>query len=258
VFFVYFPKGNCSFTFAWFQATSAVQIAASSSSATITVSKPNDLAVKTELWLYKGRSDDSAGKTVNSTNFDSVNLVSPVRISDFWPGETLTYAAHFQATSSSITTGTMDLSYSATNKTNRLIQTNKSNCVTILTAIKLTTSYGTTNTSPAANAYSSDKIETDNAGVSKLVATSTGTLSNAISNTFNSTDAWFFYKITFETGSGKTYKETDEDGNVIYDTPESDDDERFFVIDDTASGNSSCYEGTTFDVTRLAFTVNNI
>lgn len=62
MFFVYFPKGNCRFTFAWFQATSTVQISASSSSTTISVSKPDDVEVgDPTLYAYNANFTEDGG-----------------------------------------------------------------------------------------------------------------------------------------------------------------------------------------------------
>lgn len=62
MFFVYFPEGNYRFIFAWFQATSAVQISASSSSTTISVSKPDDVeAGDPTLYAYNANFTEDGG-----------------------------------------------------------------------------------------------------------------------------------------------------------------------------------------------------
>ena len=125
-------------TFAWFQASAAASVETASTSVDITVSAPDDVEVSNpDVYMYRG---DPAGKTVD-THYTAVSTVEARTISNFYPGDKVTIAIKVTATSGTINSGNMNLTYRGYSLSNRTIYNTSGaglKVINICSAIKVT------------------------------------------------------------------------------------------------------------------------
>lgn len=248
-------------TYAWFQANASVNIQTESDEATITVSAPDPIAVSNPaIYMYRGT---PTGTSVTGTPYTLVSTEQLRTISDFVPGEQVTFAIKVTATSGTISSGSMNLGYQAYHLLNREIQGNSSKVVTILSAINLSTGTSTNGAYPASmidkltpvarGGIAKSSLTQVNA-TAKYRLTTPGSISNAVNNaSFGASTAYFFFTITFVNTSSTFYAETNSSGTVINTTPTSDASTRYFS--GSNSGSSTCYENLNFNITSAAITV---
>ena len=254
-------------TFAWFQADAQVEIQTTSETATITVQAPSDVEINDpDIYYYKGNntggyngsyldsitSEDTA-LTKLGANFAPVTTSAQMTISAAWPGYRKTYAVVIHATSGTISSGSMILKSYTTNNANftnrNILSTPPSyNKIQIEEAINIYTGVNST------GVYSVSGTDSFQYSGSSLADT---TILETTSFT-STTDAIFFYTVEFSNGSDTWYREVTSASSELYNTPSDSDSAgsvaRYFVKD-TVNGNSSCYEGMTFTITNLEFTI---
>ncbi len=246
-------------TFAWFTATASAQVKTKSTSVDITVAAPDDIEVDTpEIYMYRGDPSE-----VTISNYTQVSTVEARTItSNFYPGQTITFAIKVTATTGSISIGSMNLTYQGYSLSNRTIYgTSGANVISILSAMKISTGANSTGAYPTMT----EKLtpiargsELTLASLTQVDATTSyykqATISNAINNaSIGGNVGYFFYRIDFVNTPSSFYVEKNSTGSSTISTPVNDDETRFFTGSDT--GSSTCYEGLKFYITKAAIKV---
>ena len=253
-------------TYAWFVAESNASVEAVSDSAEITVAAPDPVNVSNpEVYMYRG---NPSGTSVTSTPYTTVSSVGLRTITDFYPGDQITFAIKVTATSGTISSGSMNLTYQAYHLLNREIYGDSSKVVTILSAINVSTGTSTDGSYPAAMTNKLTPAARGGIAKSSLTAvgsenkyklTTPGTIPNAVNNaSFGAATAYFFFTILFSNVETTYYKEVTSKNGEVYNTPgdytsDSSAVTRYFT--GSNSGSSSCYEGLNFNITAANITV---
>ena len=247
-------------TFAWFQASAAASVQTSSTSVDISVSAPPDVEVSNPaVFMYRG---NPTGKTVD-THYTAVSTVEARKISNFYPGEVVTFAIKVTATSGSISNGSMSLTYQGFSLSNRTIyDSDPLKVVNILSAIKVSTGANSTGTYPSMTEKLSPLERGDEFELSDLTQVGDtakyykeDTIGDAISNlSIGGVNGYFFYTIEFLNTPDTLYIEKNSTGGAKIPVTGSDGETRYFTGGDT--GSSTCYENLVFEITTAAITVS--
>ena len=258
-------------TFAWFQAQANVNITTSSTSTMISVSRPDDYS----FYAYKGNRNSSHILQNNFTNDftlidDSTKLAEETELSNFNPGDIKTYCLVMNGHDAS---KNVDLSITQITSNDALKQYSKnrfvyesggsesSTQINVGWAINIYTSYDTTNSSLGYSSFVNSRTGRDRFdytnGSTILDGTTTGniiTLTRPISifnQSISSSTVYLYYSIVFTNDSSIFYREVDATGKAVLE-PNKDENDRYF--EQSANGNSNCYELLTFALNTLTLT----
>ena len=246
-------------TYAWFQSGTNANIVSDDDDVDITITAPDDVEVSnTEVYMYRG---DPTSKNVTS-HYTLVDTVLKRTIENFYPGEKITFA--IKVTGTTITSGSMDLTYRGYSLSNRTIYGTSGESlkvISILSAIKVMTGANSTGSYPSMTQKLTPLARGSEPLLSSLTRVSAttsyykqATINNAIDSvSIGATTAYFFYTIEFLNTASTFYLEKNSTGSSNITTPTDASGTRYFTGDN--SGGSTCYEGLKFDITSAAITV---
>lgn len=246
-------------TYAWYNATTSPSIITENEECDITINTPDPIEVSNpQVYMYRG---DPTGTSVTGTPYTLVDNVAARTLSNFYPGDKVTFAIKVTATSGSISAGSMDLTYRGFSLSNRVIQGQTTKVVNILSAIKVGVGANGTGAYPSMTEKVSPIARGSEPLLSSLTRVDTTTsyykqvtINGAVSDVaIGSSTAYFFYTVEFINTPSTFYKETTSGGGEIYTTPANDNSTRYFTGNN--SGSSTCYEGLKFNVTSASITV---
>ena len=244
-------------TFAWFQAQANVNVRAAQTSTTITVAGPKSVEVSNPvLYAFNGngthgyKTDTPDHSFAIGSEDDEYTEVtgSSISISKLWPGYKATFCIVTSTTNDTeIYQGSLKLStYTATNKSNRkVLNANKNglsgSAIAIETAINIYVGI---------NGNGDYEVGSDSFNYQGSSLENRYLLQNA---SVESANIYCFYTIEFSSDPGTYYTEYVYKNSTykVASEAQSDEGNRFFAAD-RDNGNSSCYEGLSFDVTSLA------
>ena len=245
-------------TYAWFNSVANITVSEDDKDLSISVAAPEDIEISnTQVYMYRG---NPSGTSVAGTPYTLVSTVEARTIDDFYPGEQITFAIKV-TTGTAIDSGSMDLTYRGFSLANRVIQSDTSKVVNILSAIKVSAGANGSGSYPGMTQIltplargseytlaSLDRVgETDN-------YYKENTISDAVDSvSIGTTTGYFFYTIEFLNVPSTFYKETTIGGDDIYVTPSNDSATRYFSGNN--AGSSTCYERLNFDVTSADITI---
>lgn len=259
-------------TFAWFQATAEVNVETSSTSTTITTSKPDDYT----FYYYNKNGTANYGSPSGTFGSDFTQVTSSsleagkTSFTEFIPGQKLTFALYIENVQNIL------LKITKIKSNNAYQQASKhryicggSTEINICESIDIYSHYCTSDsmsyttfiTSPTGDKFTPTSATAETAlaysSISSNVRTLTAAKQIEIFNVTSSTltskkNVYVFYTVYFSTASGILYKEYNESSATNELIVPSTEDTRYFQQNN--SGTNNCYAGLDFALNELALT----
>lgn len=260
-------------TFAWFQATAEVNVETSSTSATITVSAPDDITITPTLYYYnlngstgyKPAANNATENAFTTSNFSAVASASDIALSNLHPGYRMSFMVKADAGSASMGSIVLTInSFSAAShagvSAHREDLTNGGK-ITLARAIKIYTGYATTTSGHptlGANQFSYTSSSTTKYEIFSQ-ASGIGSI------------AYIYYTVEFSNDPACMYNEFSNNSaasvsNYVSETATTLDSQessaRYFrtagSTTDFGSGDSNCYIGLRFTIPNLTISLTSI